>query len=277
MHGPKRVLAHNRILWVGEVTACRSHHLLITMGSSGRVEHTLTSDLEVRDGRNPGYHGGENRPHFPRKSGFRESFTAFEREIQCADYLPVSFVATLRHSGTLTACMRYTAPISEYPLHLTFTRLPPDSSIRQRCLRALRKAGGETVLLPTSYRFHPKSKNKMRCRTQLVDSWMFGKRNSKTTQLAPPFSHMHSWANDTPCNPQRFYKEVLVTKQVKNDNVQVLDGFKLRIVSEWMERGNTHSHTHLRNNEVTDRTEPVSPRPHTQYPISDSLEYSCSA
>jgi len=41
-------------------------------------------------------------------------------------------------------------------LHQIYRNLPLDSSIRQRCLRALRKAGGETGLLPASYHISPK-------------------------------------------------------------------------------------------------------------------------
>jgi len=70
-------------------------------------------------------------------------------------------------------------------------------------------------------------------------------------------------ANGISCDPQRFCKEVLVAKQVTHDNVhaiegvQMIYGFKLCIVSEWMKHGNMH--TYLRNNEVTDRAEVVSP------------------
>ena len=32
-----------------------------------------------------------------------------------------------------------------------FENIPPDTPMRQRCLRALRKAGGETGLLPSCY------------------------------------------------------------------------------------------------------------------------------
>ena len=91
---------------------------------------------------------------------------------------------------------------------------------------------------------------------------------------------MHS-ANDISCDPQRFCKAVLVAKLVKHDNilaiegVQVIKSFRFCIISEWMERGNMH--TYLKNNQVTDRAELVSPTPHPQYPVSDSLEYSCSA
>jgi len=130
---------------------------------------------------------------------------------------------------------------------------------------------------------------------------MFGERNSQTTQPALSLRlrsfvwagrtisrrcerydlpHMHS-ANDISCDPQRFCKAVLVAKLVKHDNVlaiegaQVIDGSKFFIVSEWMEHGNMH--TYLKNNEAADRAELVSPTPHPRYPISDSLEYSCSA
>jgi len=75
------------------------------------------------------------------------------------------------------------------------------------------------------------------------------------------------------CDLQRFCKEVLVAKRVKHDNVLAIVGvqmsdepeFKLCIVSEWMERGNMH--TYLRNNEVADRVELVSPRPHPRFPL----------
>jgi len=148
------------------------------------------------------------------------------------------------------------------------------------CLRALRKVGGETGLFLPSY--HVSSQlQKTRCVAKR-SWWTLGCLESETRERPNrhhlcaqcpscnpagwcpgtkryDFSLMHS-ANDIPCDPQRFCKDVLVAKQVKNDSAQAIDGFKLCIVSEWMECGNTH--TYLRNNEVTDRTELVSPRPH---------------
>ena len=95
------------------------------------------------------------------------------------------------------------------------------------------------------------------------------------------YSRMHP-ANNISCDLQRFCKEVLVAKQVNNDNVLAIEGVYmvdesklLCIVSEWMEFGNLRNF--LNGNEVADRVELVSPGPHPQYPISDSLGYSCLA
>jgi len=83
-------------------------------------------------------------------------------------------------------------------------------------------------------------------------------------------------ANNVSCGLQRFCKEVLVAKQVENDNVLAIEGVKMTdeskllcIVSKWMELGNMH--TFLKGNEVADRVELVSPGPYPRYFLSDSF------
>ena len=51
------------------------------------------------------------------------------------------------------------------------------------------------------------------------------------------------------------------------EGVQMVDGVMLCIVSEWMEHGNMRAY--LEKTEAADRTELVSPRPHSPYPASD--------
>ena len=72
------------------------------------------------------------------------------------------------------------------------------------------------------------------------------------------------WPSNISHDLQRFCKEMLVAKQVKNDNVMAIVGVQMNdqlcIVSEWMENG--HLLTYLENNEDADRIELVSLRLH---------------
>jgi hypothetical protein len=81
------------------------------------------------------------------------------------------------------------------------------------------------------------------------------------------------WPSDISRDLQRFCKEVLVAKQVKNDNVMAIMGVQMTdqlcIVSEWMENG--HMLTYLAGNEDADRIELVSLRLHPWCPLSDSF------
>jgi hypothetical protein len=64
---------------------------------------------------------------------------------------------------------------------------------------------------------------------------------------------------------------MLIAKQVKHDNVLVIEGIqmteslKLRIVSEWMDHRNLH--TCLKDNEVADRVKLVSCISHSPGPF----------
>lgn len=89
-------------------------------------------------------------------------------------------------------------------------------------------------------------------------------------------------ANVTSCDLQRFCKEVLVAKQVKNDNVlaikgvQMIDGLKPCIVSEWMEHGDMHAYLRFGGKDVADHVELVSPSL-INGTCPDSFRYSCLA
>ena len=79
-----------------------------------------------------------------------------------------------------------------------------------------------------------------------------------------------------------FCKEVLVAKQVQNDNVLAIEGVQivgvhtLCIVSEWMDNGNLL--TYLGKNDDVNRTELVSPLLRSRYLLPDSCGYySCLA
>ena len=83
------------------------------------------------------------------------------------------------------------------------------------------------------------------------------------------------------CDLQAFCKELLVAKQVKDDNVlaiegvQIVDSHTLCIVSEWMDNGNLLAY--LEGNVDVNRAELVGPPLRSRYPFSDSFECSCLA
>ena len=74
---------------------------------------------------------------------------------------------------------------------------------------------------------------------------------------------------------QIFCKELLVTKQAKDDNVLAIEGVQiigvhtLCIVSKWMDNGNLLAY--LEGNEDANHADLVRPPPRSQYLFADSL------
>jgi len=138
--------------------------------------------------------------------------------------------------------------------------LSPDSDIYKRGLRALRKAGGVTNLLPTCYHISPPLKEQDEMATASggsSDVWKA--QNQEGVVFALKVFRMNKQSNLAK-SKKGFCKEVVIAKRVQHENVLPIlgvqmTGSKLSIVSEWLGHGDMHAYLNNNKNVTIDRVD----------------------